>query len=209
MALIEFVEEQLDLCIDYGANGGPRFDTSVVTVHSGIDYRNSNWDIAKGRWEIGDRVVSRPELDQIMNFFLRRRGAAVGFRFKDWGDFQVKQQKPVQLTPVEYQLQKVYGADDLHAYKRQILKPVNGTAKVFLNNSELLFGWSISSTTGVLKFDTPPVGNVLVDFEFDKAARFDVDEFNHEFQAYDEHRDLSLFSMTSIPVIELRDNQIQ
>ena len=204
MSLQQFVEETLELCIDYGATGGPNFNTSVVTTRSGIDYRNVNWDRALGQWEIGDRVVTKAELDYLMSFFLRRRGQAIGFRFKDWGDYEITDQQPELLNPTEYQLVKTYGASDLEEYTVKIEKPVTNKVTLYNNGNPILFGWSISSTTGVIRLDQPITGRLTVDAEFDKPARFSVDSFEHEFQAYDEATNEALYNVTSIPVTELR-----
>jgi uncharacterized protein (TIGR02217 family) len=204
MALRSFVEERLVLCIDYGARGGPSFDTGVVTTRSGMDYRNVNWPEAKGRWEVGNQVVTKEELKLITDFFHRRRGAAIGFRWKDWSEYELTRVPMVQISPVEYQVVKLYGADDVDKYQVEIEKVVPGSVQLIANNTPLIFGWSVSSSTGRVKLDTPATGDLLITCEYDKKVRFDVDTFETEFNAFDDYTKQALYTISSIPIIELR-----
>jgi uncharacterized protein (TIGR02217 family) len=42
-----------------GATGGPEYSTDVVSVASGYEQRNQNWDLARGRWDISTGIRTR------------------------------------------------------------------------------------------------------------------------------------------------------
>ena len=147
MAILSFLEERIDLGIDYGAVGGPEFNTSVVIVDSGYEQRNINWSQERNSWELGERALKKSELIYIHNFFRRVRGRAVGFRYKDWAGYQVTD-APITLTgAASYQLQKTEtGANNVYA--RDIKKPVAGTLS-FKRNGSTLAGVTVDTTTGI------------------------------------------------------------
>ena len=81
---MSFNEVRLNLGFDFGTVGGASFSTTVLTTGGGYEQRNSNWDEPRGRWQIGDRLYDREQLDYIIRFHRAHRGKAVGFRFRDW-----------------------------------------------------------------------------------------------------------------------------
>src|SRR5512146_1902659 len=84
---MSFAEVRLESdFIVYGTKGGPGYNTNVIVVNSGFEFRNKNWEKARGRWEFGARKVRSSELHNIIAFFRARGGKFQGFRFKDWGD---------------------------------------------------------------------------------------------------------------------------
>ena len=158
MPIISFLEERIDLGIDYGATGGPEFSTSIVIVDSGYEQRNLNWSQERNSWELGERALNRTELNYINNFFRRTRGRGVGFRYKDWGDYKVTD-APITITgAASYQLQKLYdGANN--AYLRDIRKPVAGTVTAKRNGSNLV-GISVDTTTGMITLPADSSKNI-------------------------------------------------
>ena len=52
--------------IAYGARGGPEFKTRVVTLASGFEQRNIDWERARGRWTI-DTGAGRFAADVLVN----------------------------------------------------------------------------------------------------------------------------------------------
>lgn len=147
MSILAFLEERLELGIDYGAVGGPEFSTSVVIVDSGHEQRNINWSQERNSWELGERALNRAELTYIQNFFRRVRGRAVGFRYKDWADYKVTD-APITLTGAPtYQLKKTEaGANNIYA--RDIKKPVAGTLS-FKRNGSNFAGVTVDTATGI------------------------------------------------------------
>lgn len=182
-----FHEVRFPTDVGYGASGGPRFSTQVVEAASGFEQRNINWAQARARYNAGTAMTSEQALAELVAFFRARMGRAFGFRFKDWSDYASgtpgAAPSPVdQLigigdgTQTTFQLIKTYapGAD---AHIRTITKPVDGSVRIAVNAGEMMSGWSVDTTTGMVVFDTAPAdGNTIqAGFEFDVPVRFDSD----------------------------------
>lgn len=147
MTLASFVESRLERGYDYGAQGGPLFNTTVISVKSGKEWRNANWSSSRGHWQLGQRTINQTEKEYLIGFFRARRGRAVGFRWKDWADYQATGEAlTLDGTPTT-QLIKTYtdgGVDEV----RNILKPVTGTVTV--TRGGVSVSPSLDVTTGVL-----------------------------------------------------------
>ena len=48
--------------IAYGASGGPEFATTIVTMASGYEQRNINWQAARGRWDVASGLKNQTQL---------------------------------------------------------------------------------------------------------------------------------------------------
>ncbi|HYW05001.1 MAG TPA: DUF2460 domain-containing protein [Gammaproteobacteria bacterium] len=277
MSIDAFVETRLERGYDYGAAGGPEFNTTVISVKSGREWRTSNWSASRGKWQIGQRVVDRTDKDYLIAFFRARRGKAVGFRFKDWADWQATDEVLVADGSATAQLVKTY-TDGGVDYVRKIAKPVAGTV-VVTRNGAVVSGASVDTTTGIVTFPEDremnigsisvanpavvtinnhglttgqvvyltntsvpaldshtwtvtvidantfsipydnsagavinagivhlypqPSDSISWSGEFDVPARFDVDSFQLDFEAYRESDGQALFQLHSIPVVEV------
>jgi uncharacterized protein (TIGR02217 family) len=166
-----FVEVRInDGLILYGTDGGAGYSTDIVTLNSGYESRNSNWVNGRGNWNLGDRVVVQSEADTLNKFFRARKGRAIGFRYKDWMDYQdggfgVLATTNQTSTPTNvgtgngnsvYQMYKSYSSGGAYEY-RQIRKPVTGTTKIYRNGVLATAGgangnYSIDTTTGLITF---------------------------------------------------------
>lgn len=201
--MLSFIETpRFNTGIRYGMSGGPEFSTDVITVSSGAEQRNANWDEGRGRWQVADDLMNRKEVDELIAFFRDRRGKAGGFRFKDWSDFRVETTEGVLLaiagSTTTMQLYKKYtnGAQTVY---RKITKPVSGTVIVY--NGSTPVACTIDTTTGVVTITT---GTYSWKGEFDVPARFDSDSFRSEFVAFRESDGESLFQVTGLTIVELR-----
>lgn len=153
-----FVEERLDVGIDYGAVGGPQWSTDVVEFGSGFEHRNAHWADARGRWELGERNVTLSDLQYLQTFFRARRGRAQGFRYRDWNDWDVADEALAPDGTPTVQLIKTYsnaGEDQI----RDITKPVDGTVSLTRGGSDFT-GWSLDTTTGVVTLPADWTGDV-------------------------------------------------
>ena len=92
--------------IERGAIGGPRFNTSVLTLDSGFEKRNVNWIDTRGEWDLGygllDKFRDNPasveiDLDQIISMFYVANGMANSFRFMDFADFEIGMENGVDI----------------------------------------------------------------------------------------------------------------
>jgi len=202
---MDFVEIRFPVDIAYGASGGGVFNTDIVTSYTGHEQRNINWDKAKASYTISLSNKTQTEIEEVIAFFYARRGRAIGFRFKDWLDYQAKNQYIGigNNSTTEYQLVKIYKSGDVE-YKRTINKPVRDSVKIYLNDvlAEEDVDYTINYTTGIISFNTGsiPTENDLItaDFEFDVPVRFDNDELNIS------TNDLNANTWSSIKLVEIR-----
>lgn len=151
MTLAAFVEDRIDLGVDTGTSGGPEFQTTIIVNGGGWERRNINWSAARGRWQLGERTINVSEKDYLTAFFRQRRGRAVGFRYKDWADWNAIDEALAAPdgTPTG-QLIKTYGSGaDLHV--RDIVKPVAGSV-AFKRNGAAYASPVLDITTGLITF---------------------------------------------------------
>jgi uncharacterized protein (TIGR02217 family) len=179
-----------------GATGGPEYSTDVVSVASGYEQRNQNWDLARGRWDISTGIRTREQMAEVIAFFRARKGRAYGFRFKDWSDFQVEGQAlALTASPLVWQLVKRYASGGSEE-ARIITKPVAGSVVVRVDGN--IVSPAIDHLTGRVTFDTEPAVQPYADFEFDVPVRFDSDHLAVTMRHFDSA------IVPSIPLIEIR-----
>lgn len=195
--------------ISRGARGGPQRRTQIVELASGDEERNASWAHSRRRYDAAYGVRRADDLAAVTAFFEARNGRLYGFRWKDWADYKscLPSATPAadQLigqgngAQTQFQLIKVY-ASGAQSWTRTITKPVANTVRVAADGVEILNGWSVDLTTGLVTFDAPPGNGVIITagFEFDVPVRFDTDELP---LTLDIER---LGSITSIPLVEIR-----
>lgn len=196
-----FHDVRLPEDIERGAQGGPRFKTTIMALSSGEEKRNIEWSKARGAWQIGYGIDTKEEFTRVIEFFYARQGRAHSFRFKDWSDFEIGETgTPQQIGSgtgalLVFQIEKRYSSGG-YTFHRPITKPVNGTLRVFLNSVEQLTGWSANYSTGVITFTTAPSTGVAVQVicEFDLPVRFDTDALDVN---------MILFDVGSVPGIDI------
>ncbi len=196
-----FHEIQFPPDIAYGAQGGPEYLTTVVSMASGHEQRNANWSAARGKWNVASGLKHQTQLNTLVAFFRARKGRAYGFRFKDWTDYKATSQAlgAGDGTTKSFQLIKTY-TSGAGSETRTIKKPVQGTVVPYLAGVKQTSGWSVDTTTGILTFVAAPAQGVAVtaDFEFDVPVRFDTDSMAVSIEQFDLHQ------WSDIPVIEIR-----
>ena len=192
-----FDEVSFPLDIAYGSTGGPTRKTNILTLDSGAEFRNSPWGGSRHKFNVGVGVKTYDQLHTLKTFWEAREGALRGFRYKDWSDY--KSCAPQQTTShldqdigvgtgalTTFQLKKTYSSGG-RSYIRTIYKPIAGTVKVALNGVNQTSGWTVSTTTGVISFSSPPGAAVVVQagFEFEVPCRFDADELQIDLTAFE------------------------
>lgn len=117
--------------ISYGSGGGPTFFNNVVVSPSGQRKVNIRRSQPLGSYNIAMGVRDQAQLDALHAFFMVCYGGAVGFRFKDHGDFRVKTGQGVLLDAADgkKQLAKRYELVPGTYFDRIIQKPVAGTVE--------------------------------------------------------------------------------
>jgi uncharacterized protein (TIGR02217 family) len=204
----DFVEERFPDCISFGSDGGPGFKTNVVEFDSGIVSVNEEWDSLRARYTATFETATPDEIRQVEDFFYICKGRAIGFRFKDWKDYQIIDQNiavgdgvtttfqlfkryqsgnTIYDRPIKKPLEVSSNGDDMQITVDGVLQTMNGD--VYVNES-----------LGTISFDiAPPPGAIVkvVYGEFDVPVRFDTDTLDISF---DEFRQLSL----EVPLIEIQ-----
>jgi len=203
-----FHEVQFPPSISYGATGGPTFNTSILTLASGYERRNINWEKTRAVYDVAHGLKTQAELNALLKFFYARNGRAYGFRYKDWADYQLPfdgDALPVFMTTdggttSSFQLRKAYG-DAGNSFIRDIRKPVAGTVVVHADGF-MTSDVSVDVTTGIVTLGTAlraTTGIVIAaSCTFDVPVRFDIDQMKVSIDDYDN------FTWGQIPLIEVR-----
>lgn len=210
-----FHEVRLPEDVERGAQGGPGFNTTVITLSSGFERRNINWEQARQRWDIGyglmDREgnVDQADFSEVLAFFYAREGRAHGFRFKDWTDFELARQLIGTTdggTTTQFQVFKRY-TSGVVTYDRPLTKIVSGSVSVWVNSVSIAEGagasqYQINLNTGIITLGSTLAAqsgtDVEVECEFDIPVRFDVDQMEMNAVLY------NAASVPAIPVVEIR-----
>lgn len=138
--------------IEYGFSGGPRFKTTRTQANSGFIQSIINYRQALREYEISDANQTDLQRKELLKFFYQVYGGGVGFRFKDWFDYEVTALDGVfgEDGPdgdETEQLYKSYSYSSNHpAYNRIIQKPVYDTVKIYKNG--ILQTWTVNYTNG-------------------------------------------------------------
>lgn len=187
-----FDEVRLPGCIERGAQGGPGFKTTILTLSSGFEKRNQEWSETRGSYDIGYGIKTTDDLDELIAFFYARRGRARGFRFKDWSDYILRKQ-PIGVGDAandEYQLFKRYtsGGQD---YDRILTKIVSDSELIYVNDVlQPNSNYTINYNSGLITFGgahIPGIGAIVsAAAEFDVPVRFDIDKLNITMQQFDQ-----------------------
>lgn len=157
------------------AKGGAGYNTTVVIVNSGYEQRNINWSQARAQYNIAQAWRTLQASGQtsflgydFIQFFNNVQGMGVGFRFKDFNDYEVLTTNGVLGLPQSggstvitgiangnqiYQLYKnyFYGSN---TFSRIIPKPVASSPipVIYNNGTPLVLGtnYTIDTTTGLV-----------------------------------------------------------
>jgi uncharacterized protein (TIGR02217 family) len=202
------------LAVGFGATGGPERRTDIVLLASGSEERNARWADSRRRYNAGTGVRSLADLQALLAFFEERRGRLYGFRWRDRADWTscLPGTEPGPLdqplgigdgATARFQLAKTYGGD-FAPYRREILKPVAGTARVAVAGAEQGEGaaFTVDLATGVITFlsgHIPATGEpITAGFAFDVPVRFDTDRLDINLAAF------TAGEAPSIPIVEIR-----
>ena len=206
--VIAFDDVSFPIEIGAEASVAPTFSTNVVTSASGNEFRNANWQQARLRFDAGPGVRGNLELETLLAFFRARRGAAVGFRFRDPFDFSSNGMTgaPTPLdqrfgtgdgSQVRFALVKAYSGGE----QRKITRPVVGTVKVAIDGMEQTTGW-VLEPLGEVVFDAPPDAGVVLTagFLFDVPVRFAEDRLEINRATF------LAGEAPSVPLVEIRES---
>lgn len=195
-SLPAFSEERLPDDIALAASGGAEYSTSILTTICGHEQRNVNWLQARARYDLAPALKNSQQLETLISFFRAHKGRGIGFRFRDWADYNAYHELIALGDGVTtcFQLCKSYrsgGCTDV----RFITKPCANSVQVFVDAHPLEF--TCDYTTGVITCMQPPAiaSKITASFEYDIPVRFDSDFLDLE---------LAHQGRISIPIIEIK-----
>ena len=205
-----FDEIELPLRVGFGSSGGPSFSTEIIVVDSGYERRNQNWSQARRVYDARWGVRSSADAATLLAFFHARAGKARGFRVRDWSDFTTAADNisaPAFAdqaiatgdgTTTVFQLIKNYASGGI-THQRVITKPVSGSLLIGVNGTQLMSGFSVDATTGLVTFATAPTSgqSITAGFTFDVPVRFDADQLSLNAENYTMYK-------ADVPLVEVR-----
>lgn len=179
-----FIDARILECVAYGFSFGPEFRTTVTELRSGSEARNAEWARFRWRGVAPYQNINPDDYHALLGAFLRAKGMANTFRFKNWMEGAVEGQ-PLGNAPsgtTAVQLVRTYDPFGGSSYQRTVTKPVAGTVTVYQNG--VAKAGSVNTSTGLFTPSTSwSAGQPLTaDFEYDIPMRFDSDNlpFNYE-----------------------------
>lgn len=168
--MVSFHSVRLPEDVEKGAQGGPMFHTSILTLSSGFEKRNADWSRTRATYDIAYGIQDKENAHAVLEFFYARYGRLYGFRFKDWGDYELGKlttQGGFTETPqsigvgdavtTAYQIYKRYSSGGFN-FDRKITRPVSGTWNVYVEGvlQTETTHYTINYDTGIITFLTPP-----------------------------------------------------
>ena len=190
--------------ISYGSAGGPGFATQIIGVEGGGEQRVARWSNARRRFDVAYGVKSYTQLQNVIRHYVAVKGAANGFRYKDWGEFTtaIDGQSAVTIAnganillhtvsaanvaaaTFDIQLKKLYkvaqGASETQTVARNITKPVLNSVKLWKKGGgdvtpvAVATGWSINYTTGIITVTNWAGSSVVENDEVYAGCEFDI-----------------------------------
>ncbi|MCK0094222.1 DUF2460 domain-containing protein [Yoonia sp. F2084L] len=207
-----FHDVRFPASLSFGALGGPERRTEIVTLANGFEERNTPWAHARRRYDAGMGLRSLDDVETLIAFFEACQGQLIGFRWKDWSDYQSCRPSCAvdasdQLVAVGdevtsvFQLCKTYRSGNA-AYTRPIAKPVPGSVRVEVGGDAFQQGvdYAVDYDSGLLTFTNPPDAGaeVRAGFEFDVPVRFDTDVIMTSVSSF------QAGEVPNVPVVEIR-----
>ena len=157
------IETQFPVTVSFGASGGPEYSSSVISMRSGQEKRNTNWTYPRHKYDASTGVQTIANLEDVIAFFHVVQGRAHSFRWKDWADYKSCKVGSTAAfadqsigtgdgSTAAFQLIKTYsfGASSV---TRNITKPVSGTVLVAVAGVQTT-AFTVDTTTGIITFDT-------------------------------------------------------
>lgn len=105
--MVAFHETSFPTGISYGSSGGPGYQTEIIVVDSGAEERIARWANPRRQYNVAYGIKSHEDLSAMQKFYIARRGAENGFRFKDWLDFSTSGDAISTPTELDEKMQRV------------------------------------------------------------------------------------------------------
>jgi uncharacterized protein (TIGR02217 family) len=203
-----FHDVRLPVDVERGAVGGPRFKTTVLSLSSGHEKRNIEWENIRSFFDVGYGIESKEDFKDVIEFFYARQGKAHSFRFKDWSDFEVARQSigTTDSSTATFQVFKRYTSGGVN-FDRELNKIVSGSVSLWVNDVAIDQGggadeYTIDLLTGIVTLGSTLAGqsatDIEIECEFDIATRFDTDSLDINMQVF------NAGSIPQIAIMEVR-----
>lgn len=177
MALPEgYLDAYIEQCPAYGWLGSPGFQTTIVSMRSGRERRNAEWEKARHSYTIKFMNIARGAYMGIKQMNLSCMGRLRAFKFKDQLDYQAEAEVFGEGNGVDtiFQLRKVSVIDGV-SYIREtyVIQP---GSEIFVNG--LPAAHTIDLDRGLVTFSVgPTLGATLSgNWEFGVWVRFNQDD---------------------------------
>lgn len=170
-----FVEERLLDSVSYGTVYGESFSTDIKVMRNKSESRNMEWSESRGQYTLVFNALLEEDRSKVMRVFRACRGMGIGFRLKNWVEYQAFDEELgiMEDTTQTFQLKKTSVAGQYKTIKR-IRKPVEGTVKVFVNG--LQTAAIVDYTTGIIEVSAMVGSKITWSGEYDIPVRFDNDD---------------------------------
>ena len=173
-----FNESRLLDCVAYGSQFGMEFNTRIIRLRSGQERRNANWSLPLGKGAVLYKALTPADHRLVRNAYMASLGPAIGFRFKDWSDYQATSE-PIGTgtgSSQALQLTRTYTFGSI-SLVRPIKKPVS---PVTIYAAGVPVSASIDYTTGVATLTAVPGDAITWSGQFDVPVRFVSDRLDCE-----------------------------
>jgi uncharacterized protein (TIGR02217 family) len=171
-----YLDAYLAPCPGYGWEGGPEFNTRIVSLANGRERRNANWSQPRHKYAAPYLNISKDAYREIKRMFYVCQGMLNAFRFRDQLDYEaVDQQFGVgDGTTDTFQLVTVSVADGVPYGRNVTALAENPTVEIDGTPTAL---FTADLDRGLIVFNSPPgVGEVLTwSGIFDIWVRFNQD----------------------------------
>jgi uncharacterized protein (TIGR02217 family) len=207
-----FHDTQLPSDVERGAQGGPRFKTTILILGGGLEKRNIDWATTRAEYDISYGIESKEDYTDVIEFFYARQGRAHSFRFKDWADFAITAQDVLTTdgSTSTVTMFKRYTSGGIN-FDREVTKPLASGWVVLVNSISQTVVYdtapasaevAINSLTGVITLGATHAAtsgeDVTVTGEFDVPVRFDTDALDVNVETFDAG------SMPQLTIVEVK-----
>jgi uncharacterized protein (TIGR02217 family) len=175
---VTFVDMRLSRKVSTGFEGGPMWNTRVVSMANGSDRRNAEWSMPHYKFTADYTLLDPVSQNEILNAFLALRGQKDSCRFKDWNDYRVINDTigvgDGTTNPLQLIKNYTFGSA---TYSRAILLPIANTLVVTSNGTPKTV--TVNDQTGLITPSTAWASGAVIKAtcEFDVRVRFGADYY--------------------------------
>lgn len=174
-----FIDAELDICPAFGWQGGPTFNTRVITTQSWMERRNANNIECRHSYTLPlQNITDDTYLLMLKQTFMAARGQLHSFKAKDYSDFTAVNEVFAEGdgTTLTFQLGKTSNFG-IASYFRYITKPLAGVTATVNGTAAAC---TVDTLTGIVTFASAPAGGTILRWsgEFRVPVRFNNDILN-------------------------------